>query len=89
MGSGEGARATGSTISVITIEYDIRDDQPEGADVFALNSSSLPFIEKLVERRYPKISQTDAWTIAELSGGNACVALAPDATVGKTKPSQV
>jgi hypothetical protein len=33
------ARASGSTISVITVEYDIREDQPEGTDVFTLETS--------------------------------------------------
>jgi hypothetical protein len=77
------ARAANSTISVITVEYDIRDDQPEGTDVFALESSSLALIEKLVQRRYPEISQIDAGTIAKFSGGNARVALALAATIGK------
>ncbi|MDN5005545.1 hypothetical protein ACFQZO_32315 [Bradyrhizobium sp. GCM10027634] len=79
------AHGTNSTISVITVEYDIRDDQPEGTDVFALDSSSLTLIEKLVARRYPNISQIDARTIAEFSGGNARVALALAATVGKNE----
>ena len=79
------ARAANSTVSVITVEYDIRDDQPEGTDVFALDSSSLTLIEKLVARRYPEISQIDARTIAKFSGGNARVALALAATVGKNE----
>lgn len=79
------AHAANSTISVITVEYDIRDDQPEGTDVFALDSSSLSLIEKLVARRYPEISQTDVGTIAQFSGGNARVALALAATVGKNE----
>jgi hypothetical protein len=32
----EVARASGATIRVITVEYDIREDQPEGTDVFCL-----------------------------------------------------
>jgi hypothetical protein len=79
------ARAGNSTLSVVTVEYDIRDDQPEGTDVFALDSSSLTLIELLVQRRYPEISQIDARTIAEFSGGNARVALALAATVGKNE----
>ncbi|WFU15989.1 hypothetical protein [Bradyrhizobium sp. CB3481] len=79
------ARAANSTISIITVEYDIRDDQPEGTKVFALDSSSLDLIEKLVRRRYPEISQIDARTIAEFSGGNARVALTLAATVGKNE----
>jgi hypothetical protein len=81
----EVARAAGTTIRVITIEYDIREDQPEGTDVFALDTSSRALIEKLIPRRYPAISQIDTHTIAEFSGGNARVALALAATVGKSE----
>lgn len=77
------AREANSTISLITVEYDIRDDQPEGTDVFALDTSSQPLIEKLVARRYPQVSQIDGGTIAQFSGGNARLALALAATVGK------
>ncbi|MBM3642445.1 MAG: hypothetical protein FJX15_14265, partial [Alphaproteobacteria bacterium] len=81
----EVARAADSTISVITIEYDIREDQPEGTDVFALDTSSIPLIEKLVARRYPNLSQVDAQTIAEFSGGNARVALAIASQIEKAE----
>jgi hypothetical protein len=79
------ARSAGTTISVITVEYDIRDDQPEGTDVFILETSSLALIETLVGKRYPALSQIDARTVAEFSGGNARVALALAATVGKNE----
>jgi hypothetical protein len=81
----EVARASGSTISVITVEYDIREDQPESTDVFSLESSSLPLIEKLVAARFPDISQIDVRTIAEFSGGNARIALALAGTVKKAE----
>ena len=81
----EVARAAGSAVSVITIEYDIREDQPEGTDVFALDTSSIPLIEKLVARRYPDLSQIDTQTIAEFSGGNARVALALASQIEKTE----
>ena len=76
-------RSAGSTISVITVEYDIREDQPEGTEVFALETSSLPLIERLVSNRCPDLSQIDARTIAEFSGGNARIALALAGTVPK------
>ena len=79
------ARGTAATISVITIEYDIRDDQPEGTDVFALATSSLSVIEALVSRRFPNLSQVDARTTAEFSGGNARIALALASTVAKNE----
>ena len=75
----------GSTISVITIEYDIRDDQPEGTDVLSLDLSSLAVVEKLVANRYPSFSQINARTIAEFSGGNARIALALANTVKNTE----
>jgi hypothetical protein len=78
-------RAAGSTVSVITIEYDIRDDEPEGTDVFTLEPSSPNLVEKLVSRRFPSLSDVDAQTIAEFSGGNARIALALAATVGKNE----
>jgi hypothetical protein len=81
----EVARSAGTTISVITVEYDIREDQPEGTDVFSLDTTSPALIETLVARRYPAISQVNAHTIAEFSGGNARVALALAATVGKSE----
>jgi hypothetical protein len=68
------ARATATTVSVITVEYDIREDQPEGTDVFALSVSSLSLIESLVSRRFPELSHIDARTTAVFSGGNARVA---------------
>ena len=77
------ARSGGTTISVITIEYDIREDQPEGTDVFSLDTSSPELIEKLIESRAPHISQIDRRTISKSSGGNARVALALAATVTK------
>jgi beta-phosphoglucomutase-like phosphatase (HAD superfamily) len=79
------ARASGSTISVITVEYDIREDQPEGTDVFTLETSSIPLIEKLVANRFRFLSSVDVHTIAEFSGGNARIALALAGTVGKTE----
>jgi hypothetical protein len=79
------ARASGKTISVITVEYDIREDQPEGTDVFSLETSSTELIEKLVRIRFPDVSQLDARTIAEFSGGNARIALALASTVKKSE----
>jgi hypothetical protein len=79
------ARAAGTTISVITVEYDIRDDQPEGTDVFTLETSSIPLIEKLVANRFPFLSSVDVHTIADFSGGNARIALALAGTVGRTE----
>jgi hypothetical protein len=68
-------------LSLLTIEYDVRDDQPEGTDVFELQPSSDDLIEKLLQRRFGTVSQVDAQTIAKFSGGNARVAIALAVTV--------
>ncbi|MCI0146673.1 hypothetical protein KNO81_12320 [Paraburkholderia sediminicola] len=73
-----------STVSVLTVEYDVRDDQPEGTQVVTLDTSSLELIEKLVRRRYPHVSEVDARTIAEAAGGNARIAIALAETVERS-----
>ncbi len=73
-----------SLVSVLTIEYDVRDDQPEGTQVVTLDTSSQELIEKLVCRRYPHLSKVDAQTIAEASGGNARIAITLAETVKRT-----
>jgi hypothetical protein len=72
-----------SPVSVITVEYDIREDQPEGTEVFELEPSSTDLIEKLVRRRFPQLSQVDSRTIAEFSGGNARIAIALSETIDR------
>jgi len=67
---------TGSMVSLLSVEYDIRDDLPEETDVFRLEPSSDDLLEKLLQERYPFISQINARTIAEFAGGNARVAIA-------------
>ncbi|MET4030383.1 hypothetical protein ABIB94_001118 [Bradyrhizobium sp. JR7.2] len=76
-------RVSGSTLSIITVEYDIREDQPEGTDVFSLEASSDQLIEQLVARRFPQVSQVDRQTVAVFSGGNARIAIALAATIEK------
>jgi hypothetical protein len=78
-------RSPESQVSLITVEYDIREDQPEGTDVYSLEPSSTDLIDKLVRHRFPKISPVDARTVAESSDGNARVALALAGTIGKNE----
>jgi hypothetical protein len=77
----EVVRAPDSTVSLLTVEYDVRDDQPEGTQVVRLETSSPELIQKLVQRRYPRLSQVDARSIAEAAGGNARMAFALAETV--------
>jgi hypothetical protein len=72
----EACQVPESNLSVITVEYDIRDHQPEATDVFTLKSASPELITALVQRRFSHISAVDAGTIAKLSDGNARIAFA-------------
>jgi len=68
--------AFGSLVSLITVEYDVREDQPEETEVFHLEPASIELIEKVIHKRFSHISQIDSHTIAEFSGGNARIAIA-------------
>lgn len=76
-------RQRGSLVSLLTIEYDIQEDEPEATDVFRLEPSSDSLIQTLIARRYTGISHIDAATISRFSGGNARCALVIAATVGR------
>ena len=77
-------RCPDGMVSVITIEYDIREDEPEGTAVFTLESSSPELVEKLLRLRFRDISQIDARAIAGFSGGNARIAIALAGTIGRS-----
>ncbi|WP_415717009.1 hypothetical protein [Maridesulfovibrio sp.] len=65
-----------SKISLLTIEYDIRDDKPERTDVFRMEPSSNDLIEKLISSRFTDINNLEAEKVAEFSEGNARIAIA-------------
>ena len=70
------AKLSGSKIRLITVEYDIRDDWPEGTECYRLEGSADEIIKELVKRHYPVLSDSDRNIIAEFSDGNARVAFA-------------
>ncbi len=72
-----------SKISLVTLEYDIRDDEPEETQCYRLEASSDELIKKLLALRYPKLTDNDIGKIAEFSSGNARVAFALAATSQK------
>lgn len=65
-----------STVRLLTVEYDIKEDVPAETDVYRLQASDDQLIEALISQRYPDISQIDRSTIAAFSEGNTRVALA-------------
>lgn len=70
-----------SSISLITIEYDVRDDLSKETEVYRLEASSEELIVNLIRSRYEHISEVDNRTIAKFSGGNARIAIALSATI--------
>lgn len=70
-----------STVSILTVEYDVGEDEPEGTDVYRLEPASEDVIEQLIAKVTPHISQVDRHRISEFAGGNARIALALVRTV--------
>ncbi|WP_459480629.1 hypothetical protein [Clostridium saccharoperbutylacetonicum] len=72
-----------SLISLITVEYDIREDQPEETEVYRLEPASTDVIKKIILSRFKYISEIDSNTIARFSGGNSRIAIALANTIQK------
>lgn len=68
--------AAKGTISLITVEYDIRDDKPQITEVIQIEAVGPEVAEQLVLRRFPNIDRNNARRIAEFADGNARVSLA-------------
>ncbi|MEK4290420.1 hypothetical protein [Paenibacillus sp. FSL P4-0502] len=75
--------AAGSQLSLLTVEYDVRDDQPEETEVYRLEPASSDLIEKIILNRFAHITEIGARTIAEFAGGNARIAIALAKTIEK------
>ncbi|MBC8726109.1 hypothetical protein F6X37_32635 [Paraburkholderia sp. 31.1] len=76
-------RARGGGLSILTVEYDIKDDVPEGTEVFEIRVASVELIEKILQTRFPKLSGINVRTAAEFSSGNARIAIALASTVSR------
>lgn len=69
-------KAAECQVSLITIEYDISDDEPENTDVFKLEPASVSLVEQILEERFPALAHPSRRVIAEFSDGNARIAFA-------------
>ncbi len=69
-------KANDSQIILLTVEYDVKDDEPEETEVFRLEPASDELIEKLMRTRFKYFNEIDARVIAKASGGNARIAFA-------------
>jgi len=72
---------SGGLVSLITVEYDVSDDEPEETQVFRLEPASEKIIEEILQRLKPNVSQIDRTRIAVFSGGIARIALALARTI--------
>lgn len=64
----------GSKVSLLTVEYDVKTDEPERTEVFRLGSSSEATIVEWLTRNFGHITNVDRDRIADFSGGNFRVA---------------
>jgi hypothetical protein len=67
-------QAQNSQVSLLTVEYDIRDDEREDTEVFRLVAAENPCIESWLEKAFPKVSGPDRRRISEYSTGNFRIA---------------
>jgi hypothetical protein len=72
-----------SNVNLLTVEYDVGDDEPERTEVFRLQSASPELVSQWLEQSFPNVSQVDRRTIADFSDGNFRVARALAETLGK------
>ena len=70
-------------IHLISIDLDVRDDRPENTSVIQVHAEGPGIAEVLVRRRHPDIGESNARRVANLSEGNARMALALAAGVRK------
>ena len=65
-----------SSIDLISVDLDVRDDRPENSSVIQVRAEGPDIAEVLVRRRHPAIGEGNARRVAQLSEGNARMALA-------------
>jgi len=71
-----------SLVSILTVEYDVRNDTPAETQVISLESADPKLIIEFLKNRYPKLTGTEREIIAEVSDGNFRIAEAIGSTVG-------
>lgn len=67
---------TAGRVSLLTVEYDVKDDEPERTEVFRLENASPALVEQWLEQTFDYVSQVDRGRIAEFSDGNFRIARA-------------
>lgn len=75
--------ASTDKISLMTIEYDVKDETKEETEVYHLENASENVISQLILERYEYIDSGSSWHIAKLSGGNFRIAIALASVVNR------
>ncbi len=78
-------RQSRSQISILTIEYDIRENIQGETDVFRLHGLDQANLADLVKTRFPSLTRRDSYRIAEYSDRNCRIAIALANQLRKTK----
>lgn len=73
-----------SQLNLLTIEYDVSEDMQEHGEVVLMEAASDGLLDRLLQRRFAGMGQSNRMTIARASGGNARIALAIAETVDAT-----
>lgn len=76
----------GSEVSLLTVEYDVRGDEPERTEVFRLTPSAEDLLCRWIAQNFPELSRVDCDRIAEFSAGNFRIARALAGTVRRGEP---
>ncbi len=63
-------------INLLTIEYDIKEDQTENTQVYKLEPASNNLIELIIKNRFNFLDEKTVTQISEFSGGNSRIAMA-------------
>ncbi len=69
-----------SQLSLITVEYDVREDLPSETDVYKIEPCGTELIEELLKKLFPHILPINTHQIASFVGGNFRCALALGST---------
>lgn len=72
-----------SRVSLLTVEYDVRDDEPEATEVFRLEQASTFVVCQWLLNNYSYLKRADADRIAKFADSNFRVARALADTVSK------
>lgn len=84
-----------SKVSLLTVEYDVRDDEPERTEVFRLQAAAPDLVAQWLETQFPDVSRVDRERVAGFSDGNFRVAravaetLERGETLGKLKSREL